>query len=100
MRFFRKRFWCILLAVMMIWVGFAGSSVSAASAGKQITIIPNTDEQPFIRQFLPKYLFGSGGPFTVHVQMKAENFKRTNVNGKVYVNIWDGRVEVIVTTAF
>ena len=46
MRFFRKRFWCILLAVMMIWVGFAGSSVSAASAGKQITIIPNTDEQP------------------------------------------------------
>ena len=93
MRFFRKRFWCILLAVMMIWVGFAGSSVSAASVGKQITIIPNTDEQPFIRQFLPKYLFGSGGPFTVHVQMKAENFKRTNVNGKVYVNIWDGRVE-------
>ena len=59
MRFFRKRFWCILLAVMMIWVGFAGSSVSAASVGKQITIIPNTDEQPFIRQFLPKYLFGS-----------------------------------------
>ena len=93
MRFFRKRFWCILLAVMMIWVGFAASSVSAASAGKQITIIPNTDEQPFIRQFLPKYLFGSGGPFTVHVQMKAENFKRTDVKGKVYVNIWDGRVE-------
>ena len=42
---------------------------------------------------MPKYLFSSGGPFTVHVQMKAENFKRTNVNGKVYVNIWDGRVE-------
>ena len=93
MRSIRKRFGCVLAALTMVFTGITASSVSAASAGKQITIIPNTDEQPFIRQFLPKYLFGSGGPFTVHVQMKAENFKRTNVNGKVYVNIWDGRVE-------
>ena len=93
MRSIRKRFLCVLMAVLMVWVGFAGSSVSAASTGKQITIIPNTDEQPFIRQFLPKYLFGSGGPFTVSVQMKAENFKKTKVDGKVFVNIWDGRVE-------
>ena len=93
MRFFRKRFWCILLAVMMIWVGFAGSSVSAASAGKQITIIPNSDVQPFIRQYLPKSLFGSGGPFTISMQVKIEDFKKTKVGGLVLVDIWDGRVE-------
>ena len=93
MRFFRKRFWCILLAVMMIWVGFAGSSVSAASVGKQITIIPNSDVQPFIRQYLPKSLFGSGGPFTISMQVKIEDFKKTKVGGLVLVDIWDGRVE-------
>ncbi len=99
----RKRFLAILLAAMLVCVGFAGTSVSAEAVGKQITVIPNTDEQPFIRQFLPKSLFGSGGPFTVHVQVKIENFKRTQVGGKVYANIWDGRIEsesVVCLTAY
>ncbi len=89
----RKRFLAILLATMLVCAAFAGTSVSAASTGKQITVIPNTDEQPFIRQFLPKSLFGSGGPFTIHVQVKIEDFKKTKIDGKVFANIWDGRVE-------
>ena len=93
MRSIRKRFGCVLAALTMVFTGIAASSVSAASAGKQITIIPNSDVQPFIRQYLPKSLFGSGGPFTVHVQMKAENFKKTKVGGSIFVNVWDGRVE-------
>ena len=63
MRSIRKRFGCVLAALTMVFTGIAASSVSAASAGKQITIIPNSDVQPFIRQYLPKSLFGSGGPF-------------------------------------
>ena len=93
MRSIRKRFGCVLAALTMVFTGIAASSVSAASAGKQITIIPNSDVQPFIRQYLPKSLFGSGGPFTISMQVKIEDFKKTKVGGLVLVDIWDGRVE-------
>ena len=93
MRSIRKRFGCVLAALTMVFTGITASSVSAASAGKQITIIPNSDVQPFIRQYLPKSLFGSGGPFTISMQVKIEDFKKTKVGGLVLVDIWDGRVE-------
>ncbi len=89
----RKRFLAILLAAMLVCVGFAGTSVSAESTGKQLTVVPNTDVQPFIRQLLPKSLFGSGGPFTINMQVKIDNFKKTHVDGLIFVNIWDDRVE-------
>ena len=93
MRSIRKRLLAILLAAMLVCVGFAGTSVTAESAGKQLTVVPNTDVQPFIRQFLPKSLFGSGGPFTINMQVKIDNFKKTHVDGLIFVNIWDDRVE-------
>lgn len=96
----RKRFLAILLAAMLVCVGFAGTSVSAESTGKQLTVVPNTDVQPFIRQLLPKSLFGSGGPFTVHVQVKTDDFQKTNVDGAFFLNLWDDRLvegESVVT---
>ncbi len=100
MRSIRKRLLAILLAAMLVCVGFAGTSVSAESAGKQLTVIPNTDVQPFIRQFLPVSLFGTGGPFTINMQVKIDNFKRTQVGGLVFVNIWDDRVEGSVVNGY
>ncbi len=100
MSFIRKRFLAILLAAMLVCVGFAGTSVSAEPVGKQLTVVPNTDVQPFIRQFLPKSLFGSGGPFTVHVQVKTDDFQKTNVDGAFFLNLWDDRLvegESVVT---
>ena len=93
MRSIRKRFLSALMALAVVCVGFTGTSVSAEPKGKQITIIPNSDVQPFIRQYLPKDLFGSGGPFTISMQVKIEDFKKTKVGGLVLVDIWDGRVE-------
>ncbi len=93
MRSIRTRILAVLLAVMLVCAGFTGMSVSAESAGKQLTIIPNTDDQPFIRQYLPKSIFGTGGPFTINMQVKIENFKKTHVDALVYVDIWDDRVE-------
>ncbi len=75
----RRRLWP-LLTTLMILVGLC--SIGFAASAEEHVIIsihntsPGTDINPFLRFFVKKDKFGSGGPFTVKVDVKVENFKR------------------------
>lgn len=58
---------------------------------KVIKITTNTDINPFIRFIAQKKTFDSGGPFTVHFDIKIENYKRMTKDGAIFINLHDNK---------
>lgn len=79
-RRFLKRF-LSLMSVMVVVLSFSVMGFSAAADEPIVIAIHNTDakdDNPLIRVFMPKSTFGSGGPFTIKLEYKLENFGRIN----------------------
>ncbi len=79
-RWFLKRFLSVL-AVLAVVLSFSVMGFSAAADEPIVIAIHNTqakDDNPLIRVFMPKSLFGEGGPFTIKLEYKLENFGRLN----------------------
>lgn len=65
----------LLLACLLV---FSFASVPVFASTPKILTIDNTggDDNPFIRFFINKKICGTGGPFTVSMDLKVENFRR------------------------
>ena len=78
-RWFLKRFLSVL-AVLAVVLSFSVMGFSAAADEPIVIAIHNTqakDDNPLIRVFMPKSLFGEGGPFTIKLEYKLEKLRPT-----------------------
>ncbi len=62
-----------------------------ASETRVLKITTNTDINPFIRFFVQKKTFNSGGPYTLHFDIKIENYKRMTKDAVIFINIHDNK---------
>lgn len=69
-----------ILSVFAVLMAFSVMGFSAAAEDHIVIAIHNNGaevhDNPIIRTFLPKDIFGSGGPFTVKAEYKVENLKK------------------------
>ena len=80
-----NRILSLLLCLTLVFACLCGSFVTQAAEKEYVTLgIDNTagDSNPFYRLVLHKQLFGSGGPFTVSMEIKLENWRR--ISGSQY----------------
>ena len=67
-----------ILSVFAVLMAFSVMGFSAAAEDHIVIAIHNTGREvhdnPLIRIFLHKDMFGSGGPFTIKAEYKVENF--------------------------
>lgn len=62
-----------------------GDGFSAAADEHIVIAIHNTqakDDNPIIRMFMPKSMYGEGGPFTIKLQYKLENFGKKDARNE------------------
>ncbi len=77
--------------LLTLFIVLGSFSAFAANTTKTITLKTNTDNNPFIRIALYSQTFASGGPFTVHCEMKISSYTRSKEDANIFVNIADGR---------
>ncbi|MHB1452656.1 MAG: hypothetical protein ACYCYM_01705 [Saccharofermentanales bacterium] len=80
----------ILLLLSAIILSATMMPVFAAQT-KVIKITTNTDINPFIRFIAQKKTFNTGGPFTVHFDIKIENYKRMTKDAAIFINLHDDK---------
>ncbi|MHB8964315.1 MAG: hypothetical protein ACYC5K_14320 [Saccharofermentanales bacterium] len=80
----------ILLLLSAIMLSASMMPIFAAQT-KVIKITTNTDINPFVRFIAQKKTFDSGGPFTVHFDIKIENYKRMTKDGAIFINLHDNK---------